>query len=466
MHTAQGVPSPRHLTRSDLTRRHQSALLLVLVALGVGLRGLLAAWSPTPYGYVFDFYHEAIQLAYATGSLPAAADCWQCYHPPLHPLVGLPLYAAGKAIVGGPGAGLADPALRFVTPLSLLCGGVTAWFAYRMLRLYRFRGTELVLGTGLILVLPCLFISSYGIEADILLTALMTAFVYYLVKFLYQGRSTPLARSVGLGMLAGLACATKYTGLLAPVILVSLTAMHLAARRGRSFLVPRAALVLVVAVALGSWQYIENLYRYQRPLFANGSALQGFSVADRPSFWGDYDFRTLQMRDLFRLNRGRVPPAQLANVPFYHSVWTTLHAMAWGDMSMFSDPSRHGFHLQPYPRKIINPRLASSVLVLGLVPGALAVVGFVITLRRRILWPLAVTSVVTLVAYVAWFVAQESWALKTKYILFLLPAYVVYAMLGLRWVRRFSPLAAQMLAAALTLLIFAAHVYLLDFVSS
>ena len=51
--------------------------------------------SPTPFGYVFDYYHEAIEFFYEKGRLPIAADCWQCYHPPLFYLLGLPFYAVG-----------------------------------------------------------------------------------------------------------------------------------------------------------------------------------------------------------------------------------------------------------------------------------------------------------------------------------------------------------------------------------
>src|SRR5215210_4234553 len=94
--TSGGRLSLRESSTSDWAGRHQSALLLVLVGLAAFLRVLLALRSPTPYGYVFDFYHEAIQKTYSLGHLPNAADCWQCYHPPLHPLLGLPLYMLGK----------------------------------------------------------------------------------------------------------------------------------------------------------------------------------------------------------------------------------------------------------------------------------------------------------------------------------------------------------------------------------
>ena len=83
--------------------RDVKRLLVLLVTAAVSLRVILAARAPTPYGYVYDFYHEAIQRFYSLGHLPASTDCWQCYHPPLLFLLGLPLYALGKKIVGGPG---------------------------------------------------------------------------------------------------------------------------------------------------------------------------------------------------------------------------------------------------------------------------------------------------------------------------------------------------------------------------
>jgi hypothetical protein len=129
-------------------------------------------------------------------------------------------------------------------------------------------------------------------------------------------------------------------------------------------------------------------------------------------------------------------------------------------------PAVHGFSRKPYPRKRISPTLAFAVLVLGLVPGVLAVVGFVSTLRQPIMSSIAVTCVVTLIAYVAWFVAQESWALKTKYILFLRPAYVLYALFGIRTLRRRSDTSATVAYGLVTVLIVLAHLYLFDFASS
>lgn len=432
------------------------------MAIAIVSRALLVWRAPTPYGYVYDFYHEAIQRLYATGHLPASTDCWQCYHPPLHVWLGLPLYALGKKLAGGPD-GLADPALRFVAVLSLACGAVVALNGYRILRLYRVRGAELIVGTGILLSFPCLFISSYGIEADILVSAIMTAFTYSAVRFAARRHRSSDGAAAGLGALAGMACATKYSGLVAPLILIVLAVERLVEGPDRVRVARETAVALLACAVIGSWKYVDNERRYGTPLYANGSAQQGFAMSGRLNHVQLYDFGSLKMRDLIRLAEGRVRAGPLTDRPFYRSVWTTLHGMAWGDMGMFSDPSRHGFARHPYPPKALNGPLASSVLVLGLVPDALAVLGFVVTFRRRAMRAVTVTCLVTGASYVAWFVTQESWALKTKYILFLLPCYVLYAVFGWRWLDRRSAIAGRAILWLLALLLIAANLYLFDF---
>jgi hypothetical protein len=440
----------------------ERAWLLLLAAAAIVVRAVLTLRAPTPYGYVFDFYHEAIQKTWALGRLAIASDCWQCYHPPLFTLVGLPFYATGRWIAGGD-VRLDEPAVRFVMPVALGSGAVVGYYAYRLLRGFEYRGFALVSGVALALVFPCLVISSYGLEADVLLSALMSAFLYYAWRWFDEPARASTGDAVRVGMVAGLACATKYTGLIAPAVFGILSMAAMVRRADRRRVVQHAALVLIVCAVLGSWKYVDNLRRYGTPLFANGSALEGFTMSGRLRYAPQYDFTSLRMRDLVRLTEGRVRPGPLTDVPFYRSVWTTLHAMAWGDMSFFSDPSRHGFYRHPFPAKTIHPLVASSVLMLGLAPGFLALVGFATTLHRRRFLPLAITAVLTMASYIAWFLAQESWALKTKYVLFLLPAYVVYVVMGLRRVEQLSPIAGDAARVLLVLLIVLAHVYVIQF---
>ena len=76
----------------------QRVAIAVLIGAGVIVRVVLAVKSPQPYGYVWDFYHEGIQVLYEKGRLPLATDCWQCYHPPLFYLAGWPFYDLGEKL--------------------------------------------------------------------------------------------------------------------------------------------------------------------------------------------------------------------------------------------------------------------------------------------------------------------------------------------------------------------------------
>jgi len=104
------------------------------------------------------------------------------------------------------------------------------------------------------------------------------------------------------------------------------------------------------------------------------------------------------------------------------------------------------------------------VLVLGLVPTALAVPGLLLALRRRLYLPLIAMVALTMGSYLPWVVAQEEWALKTKYFVFLLPIYVVFGMNRIEMARRRLPAWAWVgVVALLIALVVASHLYLYAF---
>ena len=439
---------------------HERTLLLVLLLVAGILRALLIAFSPTPFGYVWDFYHDGVRLLYTTGHLPAATDCWQCYHPPLFYVLGWPLYAFGRWLQGG-AAGADAEGLRWLSGLATASAAVTVYYGYRLLRLFRCRGASLVAGVALLATFPCLFISSYGAEADIVLTAVVSAFIYHLTR--HTAHAGSAASALRLGVLAGLAAATKYSGLVAPLSAAIVFAIRAVPRATRRAAFRDAAIVLVVCGALGGWRYVDNYRRYGTPLFANGTAGAGFTITGGAHFRGQHEFTTLRLGALMRLAGPRGGRGPLASLPVYHSVFTTLHALAWSDMSFFSEPSRHGDPSHPYPRKHVPAGLTRTELVLGFVPELLACAGFLATLRRRAFLPLAVVCLVGVSAYGWWFTSQESWGLKTKYLLFLLPAFVLYTITGLAWLWNHAPRAGSVGAVLLAALLLVSHLYLLGF---
>lgn len=424
------------------------------------LRGLLVAFSPTPFGYVWDFYQDGVRLLWTTGHLPGSTDCWQCYHPPLFYVLGLPLYALGRLMAGdSPSADASG--LRWLAGVALVSAAVTIYYGYRLLRLFRCNGASLVVGVGLLASLPVLFISSYGAEADIVLTAILSAFIYYFARD-FAGSGSVVA-TVRLGLLAGLGAATKYSGLVGVVSAAIFFAIRVAAGPRRVLAIRNAAIVVALCAVVGGWKYFENYRSYGTIFVANGSAQAGFSLSGSRAVRNHYEFTTLRLMELLQVYGPHSVRGSLTELPVYRSVLTTLHALTWTDMSFFSDPERHGDPTHPYPRKRIPSALVAVVLVLGFVPELLAAIGFIVTVRRPMFLPLAIMCVVGISAYAWWFVSQESWALKSKYLLFLVSPFVVYAVTGLTFLWSHAPRAGAVAGMLMAALLVATNLYVLAF---
>jgi 4-amino-4-deoxy-L-arabinose transferase-like glycosyltransferase len=441
--------------------RYERVCPIALVAVGIGLRALLVADAPQPFGYVWDFYPEGVRVLYQHARLPRAEDCWACFHPPLYYVLGWPFYAFGRWL--DPSAGDAA-GLRWLGGLALVASTVVIVYGCRLLRLFEARGASFLTGAALLIVFPCLFISSYAPEADIVVTAVLAAFTFHLVRDFARPEHETMGGAVWLGVLAGLAAATKYSGLVALATAGAMTAIRLIEGPARGRTVRRGLVILAVAVLVGGWKYADNVRRYGTPLFSNGSAAEGFSIDDASRGGGAaYEFTTFRLGALHDVIGPHPKAGDLTSFPVYRSVFTTLHALGWSDMSMFSIRSRHGDASDPYPRKFIPAWLTMRVIELGLVPEALALLGVVVTIRRRETWPLLALCVIGFAAYVWWFLPQATWALKTKYILFILPPAVVYAVAGLTWLWRRAPIAGLIASALVGALVVYAHMYLYAF---
>jgi hypothetical protein len=446
--------------------RHARACLWTLAVLAVALRALLAVYSPWAFGYVWDLYHEAIQRLYATGHLPASTDCWECWQPPLLFLASWPLYAIGR-VVYPTSPWPDDYALRFAGAIPLAAGLACLYYTWRLLQLMGQRGAWLVIGVAVAAVCPVLFYSTYGIEPDILLAGLLAAFLYYLTRWHIHPRRASTTDVERLGVLAGLAAETKYNGLAAAVAGTFVLLAHLDWRRRKKgpypFFFRILAIFVVVTTIVGSWKYVDNARRYGTPFFANGDAGAGFSFTQR-ALHTHYEFTTFRLPSLLALTRPDAPSGMLNDLPVYRSFWTTMHGLMWGDMGFFTNPTRHGTRYPFYHDRHVPPWLASAVLILGIVPNALAVAGLLITFRRRAYLPVTIMCGVGWLVYLQYVLSQEVWAIKAKYLMFLLPAYALYVVTGLRWVRAKLPdTISAVVVLTLAALVFAAQLYLLRF---
>jgi 4-amino-4-deoxy-L-arabinose transferase-like glycosyltransferase len=413
------------LLRASVT--HERIGLRILLTAAAALHLAVVFGCPRSFGYIYDFYPAAVAYVYDHHALPPPEACWICAHPPLLWILGAPFYAAGMWLSGGSRA-VAERALCL---LPLLCDALIVVSCYQFLRLYRRRGLGLWIGMSLCALLPCLAISACAPESDVLLTALMTAGLVQVCRVHFADRPQH-RQALAIGALSGLALLTKYSG----VLLLFAAVVVYAARAWRARALPalrHACVVVCSAAALCGAQYGYNLLSRHELLVANGSARSGFAVLDvseRRKNLAHYDFGPLRIREAVALFDAQTP-GTLDEQPVYASVWTSLHAMAWTDMSMFSVHSRHGDPSLPYPNKQIPRALVAWLLTLGLLPSALTLLGMWEGWRAPSRWPLTVYGAASMALYVWWFLAQDSWALKTKYLLFLLPVYALLATDGL-----------------------------------
>lgn len=454
--------------------KHYRVFLCGLVVLAVVTRAALVIRSPRPFGYVWDLYHEGVVLTYEHGRLPSPNDCWECYNPPLFFICGAPLYALGKLVSDGTAAG----GLRVLSLLSMICAGFVIYSCHQTLRLLRPSPGFLLAGTALALVFPCLFISSYSAENDMLLAGLITAFFYRLCLYHRHPARASRREPVLMGILAGFASLTKYPGLLTLMTVGVVLGPRLVIGRRRLRTARDLLIVVSIAGAICGWHYAQNLRMTHKPFLELPGYPDVFTagVGQISHNWKRYDFHSLRVEEIVDLFRAE-NIGMLNDFPTYNRVFSTLHALAWTDMSFFTVPSRHGWKLPlhygegsgaiqlvaqtsasqasvpPYPAKHVSLWLVDLVLRLGIYPTLLALLGFVVVLRRRALQPFIAFTVISVAVYTWWFLAQPAWALKTKYILFLLPAYIVYTIMGLRSVyhldRRLGHVAAACLIAAL-----------------
>ncbi|MFI5363261.1 MAG: hypothetical protein ACHQ49_14940 [Elusimicrobiota bacterium] len=461
--------------------RRYRLILCGLVLVAAVTRGALIWGAPRPFGYVWDLYHESVVWTYEHGRLPRAGDCGECYHPPLFIAPGVPLYALGAAASNGGAA----RGLRLLALFSMVCGGFVAYYCHETLRLLKPSRGSLLLGTSLALVFPCLFIGSYAAENDALLAALMAAFFYRLMIYYLHPARSGWKDPVLIGLLAGLSALTKYSGLVALIVAAAVLGPSIlfGSRRLRA---ARGLLVIfAVAAAVSGWHYARNMTTDHKPFLGPPWARDVFSVdaAKVSRNRSRYNFHSFKIDDVLDLYRPE-KVGTLDEFPIYRSVFTTLHALAWTDMSFFSVPGRHGWKLplgygeagadmpmvaqtpanaariDVYPAKRIQLWLVDLVLHLATIPSVLACIGFAATLRRRALRPFVAFTGVSLAVYFWWVLAQPAWALKTKYILFLLPAYVVYMIMGLRAVARVDRRLGFATAAGLIAALVASEAYL------
>ena len=389
---------------------------------------LLGVYAPDSRGYAYDLYTQALYLVSNELRLPNHTDCWICYHPPLYPLAGAAILKIVAALGYSPEAG--QYAVSYFGSVLSLVLSVYGFLLYLLYR--KHPGMDLVLWI-LILFVPVKFINSFAIEADMLGAALLVAATYHFAVYLRKRTMPHLILSA---FIVGLAALTKYSGLVVALIFgLALLWVWIRDRNAVNF--KRGLAYAVIAFAVGGWLYISNMVEYGTPIPGNAVWKMG------EKYWDHYDFTSFGLQRIIDVFDPDAEPAvqdlreywkdqstaQLWRFPQYNQqVLTSLYGQTWTDFSFFSVAGRHGiFEFQnSFKGKTIPPALLWSLLITGLIPVVFGVLGFLLLAGEGRAKLLIGLSVVTVAVYLNWVAGYTIWMLKTKYLMFLIPNWLVF----------------------------------------
>jgi len=399
----------------DNAKRLFSGWFLVVFLIAVVAQIMLGVFAPDSKGYAYDYYSRAILVIVNEGRLPNFNDCWICYHPPLFPLVGAALFKLVSVFGGGIDA--QQYAVSTLTSILALVMSVYGFLLYQRYRKYE----ELdLLMWALLLFVPVRFISSFSVEADIFAATLIIMATYYFSIYLQSNALRILLLS---GFLIGLATLAKYNGMVVALFFGLVLLWRFLRSRERLKLNHGIAYALVV-FALGGSHYVSNLVKHDTPFPGNAAWNTGERHFDKYDFTG---FGLGRIVDAFYLNSPT--GGELWHFPsFNNQVITSHYGQLWTDFSFFSVHGRHGMHefRLIFDDKWVPITLIWAILIAGLLPVAYSGVGFFQLLWQREAMLVTGLFIITIAAYLNWFSGYYIWMLKTKYLLYLLPFWLLF----------------------------------------
>jgi len=295
--------------------RAELALLGLVATLWVVLCANNTCRLPPVMGFDAEAHIEYVQFLTTKRILPLASDGWAMYHPPLYYLLSGGLVAVGRLLGWANAHAIAPRRISMVSGLALV---VLVW---RVLRIM-FPRSRSVRCAGMLLAaaMPMNLYIAQFLSNEMMCAALVTAGLVLALRII-RDDATSWTRYAGLGAVLGLALLTKYTALLAIVVVLTVIAGAWVVGhwgRWRVALVHVGTILAIVLVVAG-WVGVRNWIHFRNPFVAN------WDPAIRQSWWQDPGYRT----STYYLRFGR----SLAE-PFYscrHSYADGIYATVWGD---------------------------------------------------------------------------------------------------------------------------------------
>lgn len=421
------------LSESEPSRSRSivKSLLASLFLIGIAGRLLLFVNAPSFAGYYFDQCWPPFQIIIAEHRLPLPEECWQCYQPPLFYLVSAASVATSNSFGIRAELSLWSPMLINL----FLSFGIVALIFVTLDRFVDRRSTHFWIGLALASLVPKLFINSAALNLDVPVNLLLGISMVSLILGLDRGRFGWMMAVCGLS--AGLAMATKYTGLIAVVVLSIMVLVE--ATRGRSLRNQRVGALLAslaIALLLGSGVYLRNWVVVGHAMPGNESNAASFGLEATSHQRVRPDFFEFKLGELVRYPFQESAVPALNRQAVYRSPLTGFFGMFWSDLGFFSKEGVSPHHF--FPPKRLPPLLTSAIFILG-VP-AIAIAGFgMLAGRSSAMLPLHLYTLVQLVLAAAYRFGGGPWFLKFSYSLMLVIPFGLYLALGCAAIQRRFP---------------------------
>jgi tetratricopeptide (TPR) repeat protein len=339
--------------------------LLIIAALWVALycnnTGLLS----------IDLGFDAVQhLGYIDyiqehKALPLPNEGWEMYQPPLY-------YGISAVTLSTLGLSANDGVGTMVLRLLTFCFGlahvVLVFLSLRLL--FPAQIGRRMTGLMLAAFLPMQLYLAHYVTNETLMATLAGATIFLCLRLVRSGQVSA-AGCAGLGICLGAALLTKVTSvLLAPFIVVVVTARLLATKSALAVWWRTLGVMLVACFAVCGWYYFWIWHHFGTPLIGNWERASG------NAWWQDNGYHTLA--DFTRFGRSLVHPLFSGFAGFADGIYSTL----WGDglcggtSSFMSRP--------PW-----NYDLMAAGYLLALVPALIVLVGAMVSVWRLIRQPSA-----------------------------------------------------------------------------
>jgi hypothetical protein len=421
----------------------------VALAVSVGVRLWNALEGPLMWGYDAWGHVAYVLFLDLYRGLPWPDQGWSYFHPPLHYALGWVLAQARSSEVLMRGLSLLGSAA------SLGTAALAAWLARRATPE---RPALALLAFVAVACLPVHYFMSpmpgNQLTACFLTAATLAAFVAN------ESRARPtLGGAAGVGVLAGLALLTRFSGLLALCVVTGCVLLR-ALLRGAWREAPgragaRAVLTAALALGLAAPYYARNVAEFGTPFqLSRDFALVTSVEADQPP-----GVRTASHYWSFPLAAFSDPNPLAPHL--IRSVWASVYLNVWADTYRESDVSR------ALEAESVKRRSTTLMALLGLLPTAVFALGCALAARdvvrgrrRPVYVPLLVQTAASLAAFVLFTWRVPIWsALKASYLFGLSLPFGVFLARGVEarlgaatgWQRALLPTGLTVVAVAASL---------------